>query len=101
MPKRIDPRNAPFDLGDFIIAPEAAELLSFAEVRQLLERHARGDWGSVPAARRAQNESFVHPKNRTPGSNAESLHVLRHVPIRILTRQGTRRRQTRLTVASP
>lgn len=93
-----DPRRSRhlFDLGRFVVDPEVAELLSYADVRRLVERHARGDWGEVSAERRAMNDAFAHPKNRSRNASAQSVHVLGNAQICILTTQSKGRRKTRL-----
>lgn len=93
-----DPRRSRhlFDLGRFVVDPEVAELLSYADVRRLVERHARGDWGEVSAERKAMNDAFAHPKNRSRDSSAQSVHVVSNAQICTITRQTKKRRYTRL-----
>ena len=85
-----------FDLGNFEIEPSTASLLSYAQLRRLVERHARGDWGEVSAERKAMNDAFAHPKNRSRDSSAQSVHVLGNLLVCVQTRQRDGRRQTRV-----
>ena len=100
MSARLSPRSSPlrFDLGDLEISPEAASLLSAAELRRILLRHGRGDWGAVSEHRKRVNDAFVHPKNRAVGSYAQSLHDAGNVRIAVVTKQGKGRRTTRLSL---
>ena len=91
-----DPRHGRFDLGRFVIEPEVADLLSWADVRALVARHARGDWGRVSPERRRMNDSFAHPKNRSTNATAQSVHTVKNAQICILTQQAKGRRTTRL-----
>ena len=45
-----------FALGRIVTTPNADENLDPADVLSALARHARGDWGDVPAEDRAENE---------------------------------------------
>lgn len=94
--KRTSPRNVRFDLGDFVLSPDVAQLLPYAEVSRLVLRHGRGDWGQVDARTRKENEVFAHPRYREHGAHAKSVHVVRNAKVTILTIQGKRRRQTRI-----
>jgi len=96
--KRLDSRSAPvlFELGDFEISTAVADLLSEAEVRRLVLRHGRGDWGSVSEHRRKMNDAFASPKNHAVGSYAQSLHETKNLQVAVLTKQERGRRTTRL-----
>ena len=94
--RRPDPRQALFDLGDFVVETEVAALLPFARVQEIIRRHARCDWGRVSASRKKENDAFAHPKNRAFGSNAVSVHVVSNAQICTITRQAKGRRYTRL-----
>ena len=96
MPIRKDSRHHRFALGEFVVDPEGTELLSYADCNLLIQRHARGDWGRVNAERKAMNDAFAHPKSRTQKATAQSVHVLKNIPVCILTRQDRGKRQTRL-----
>ena len=48
-----------FSLGQTVITPDALENLDAADVLRALQRHARGDWGEVPAEDRAANERSI------------------------------------------
>lgn len=48
-----------FALGQTVITPDALENLDAADVLSALQRHARGDWGDVPAEDRAANERSI------------------------------------------
>lgn len=43
-------------LGQTVITPGALAKLHPADIHQAMQRHARGDWGEVCAADRAENE---------------------------------------------
>ena len=45
-----------FALGQIVITPNALETVDETDVFAALQRHARGDWGDVPAEDRAENE---------------------------------------------
>ena len=99
--KRKSPRESLFDLGDVYVDREAASLLSQAQVRQVLDRHHRGDWGDVSPPLKKRNDQFRHPKQRAPGTEAGSVHVIANTRVAILTKQGSRRRKTYLFLLSP
>mgnify|MGYP001589621597 CR=1 FL=1 len=94
--KKVDNRHVRFALGEFVVDPEVASLLSYAQVNQLVQRHARGDWGQVTVHRKELNEAFAHPKSRTQRATAQSVHVLGNAQICILTKQDRGKRQTHL-----
>jgi hypothetical protein len=48
-----------FSLGQTVITPNAQENLDAADVLSALQRHARGDWGDIPAEDRADNERSI------------------------------------------
>ena len=62
-----DPANAggfvrglqKFPLGEVVITPEAALVLSADEVSKAVARHGRGDWGHVDADTRRENEGGI------------------------------------------
>jgi hypothetical protein len=45
-----------FSLGRTVITATAQECLDASDVLAALQRHARGDWGDLPAEDRAENE---------------------------------------------
>ena len=45
-----------FPLGQTVITPNAVDSLDSIDVFNALRRHARGDWGDVPPADKAENE---------------------------------------------
>lgn len=91
-----DRRHVLFDLGEFVVDPEVTELLSYADVNQLVQRHGRGDWGRVNAVRKQMNNAFIHPKARMGKASAESVHIVRNTVVCIQTKQDKGRRKTLL-----
>lgn len=90
-----------FDLGDFEIDREVAQILPYAEVLRLVRAHGRGDWGRVTTKQIRDNEAFAHPKNRLPLSFAQSVHRVgtSGMFVSLKTRQERGRRKTRLSLA--
>jgi hypothetical protein len=55
-----------FNLGHLVATPGALELLERLAVNEveLLQRHQRGDWGTVPAEDAIENENSIVNGNR-------------------------------------
>ncbi len=69
-----EPRLALFPLGQVVATPGALKALTDAQTapRELLLRHASGDWGEVPACDARENELSVR----------EGFRVLSSYPLR-------------------
>jgi hypothetical protein len=48
-----------FPLGEVVITPEAATVLSADEISKAVARHSRGDWGNVDTQTRRENEGGI------------------------------------------
>jgi hypothetical protein len=48
-----------FPLGEVMITPEAATVLSADEISKAVARHGRGDWGNVDSETRRENEGGI------------------------------------------
>ena len=48
-----------FSLGHTVMTATARECLDATDVLIALQRHARGDWGDIPAEDRAENELSI------------------------------------------
>ncbi len=59
-----------FELGQLVATPRCLELLGELEISpsDLLERHAQGDWGSVPKEDARENERSVRERFRVISS---------------------------------
>jgi hypothetical protein len=56
---RINIVNPKFLLGEVVITANAEQQIDPAAVRKGLQRHARGDWGELPAEDSQSNEDAV------------------------------------------
>ena len=54
----------PFQLGSIYITPGAMAALSNGDIRNALERHARGNWGDVDEHDRLENERSLRNECR-------------------------------------
>lgn len=53
-----------FPLGELVITPNALATLSQPDVLHALQRHAAGDWGSLPAEDAQRNDDALHAGGR-------------------------------------